>query len=273
VRGLFDAWETTLSRFRPESELSRLNERPGRPVRASTLLLTVLDRALASARDTDGLYDPTLGRRLEDLGYDRSFELIPSVAAGSPPAREPGGAWRAVALDRASGTVVVPPGVRLDLGGIAKGMAVDAAAAALRRAGVTDALVSAGGDLAVVGRPPGRPGWPVAVDGHDGPPVWVARGALATSSVGRRRWRQGDLERHHLLDPRTGEPAAGGLRSVTVAASRCARAEVAAKAALILGPRGGRAFLAERGLSGLLLPASGPPLVVGTWPGERAAPA
>ncbi len=272
VRGLVEAWEATLSRFRPDSELTRLNARPGRPVRVSALLFTALERALAAARETGGLYDPTLGHRLAELGYDRSFELLPRSAAGRPAPVEPGGAWRAVALDPTSGTVVVPPGAGLDLGGIAKGMAVDAAAAALRRAGVAEALVSAGGDLAVFGRPPGRPGWPVAVEGVGGPPVWVAHGSLATSSVSRRRWRQGDVERHHLLDPRTGEPAASGLRSVSVAAARCARAEVAAKVALILGPVDGTAFLADRGLSGLLVPDEGPPLAVGGWPAAGGEP-
>lgn len=272
VRGLFALREEALSRFLPTSELSRLNRSAGRAMEVSPLMLETVDAAIRAAAATGGAFDPTLGRQMAAIGYDRPFGLPRRVTVlGMPPAG-PGGGWREIAVDPARGTVTVPVGTALDFGGIAKGMAVDAAAVALRRAGVAEALVSAGGDLAVFGRPPGRPGWPVAVEGVGGPPVWVAHGALATSSVSRRRWRQGDVERHHLLDPRTGDPAASGLRSVSVAAARCARAEVAAKVALILGPADGAAFLADRGLSGLLVPDEGPPLAVGGWPAAGGEP-
>jgi thiamine biosynthesis lipoprotein len=168
--------------------------------------------------------------------------------------------------------VTLPAGVGVDLGGIGKGMAVDAAVERLRAAGVAVAMVNAGGDLRVLGSPPGAGAWPVAIDGPSGAvTVPLARGALATSGIGRRRWRQGGVERHHLLDPRTGQPAWTGLWSVTVAAATCARAEVAAKTAFILGARAGAGFLAGKGLAGLLATESGAWQTAGPWqgPGER----
>ena len=208
VRGLVEAWEATLSRFRPDSELTRLNARPGRPVRVSALLFTALERALAAARETGGLYDPTLGRRLEELGYDRSFELLPEVAAPDvPPAwsrAAPGGRWPSTA----SG----------DRGGPARGGASTWAGSPRawpstppwpRCAGPGWPRRSSarGGDLAVFGRPPGRPGWPVAVEGVDGPPV-----------VGGPR-RPGHVER---------EPGGAGARA-TPSATTCSTPAPAAR--------------------------------------------
>src|SRR6185437_13177187 len=140
------------------------------------------------------------------------------------------------------------------LGGLAKGMAVDAAIALLADRGVATAAVDAGGDLAVRGLPTGASSWPIAVDAPSGSHrLSLVRGALATSSVARRRWRQGSVERHHLIDPRTGSPSDAALWSVSVAAPTCAQAEVAAKAAFLLGLDDGARFLAERGLSGMFV--------------------
>lgn len=287
VRALFEEWEAALSRFRPESELSRLNARAGAAVGASPLLLRVLRAALDAARATDGMYDPTLGAQMVRMGYDRSFELIEAEhartvgsveateenrrasgsAAGGEPDGEPGGAWRAIGLDERAGTVTLPAGAALDFGGIAKGMAVDAAVAALAGRGVSAALVNAGGDLAVLGVPPGARQWSLAVPGRDG--WWsipLVRGALATSGVARRHWMQDGAARHHLLDPRTGEPARSGLWSATVAAGTCAQAEVAAKVAFLLGRHEGGAFLRRLGLAGLLVGAEGFWSAEGGWP-------
>jgi len=274
VRELFGEWERCLSRFRADSELCELNRRAGAWVDASPLLVAVVGRALAAAVATDGAFDPTLLAQLVALGYDRTFSSLPADRPALARPSAPGGGWRWVGIDPARRRVMVPAGAGLDLGGIAKGMAVDAALDLLRARGIEVALVSAGGDLAVCGTPPGLRGWPVAVEAREGSvDVMLRGGALATSSVGRRRWRQGGRTRHHLLDPRTGEPAAGGLWSVSVAASRCDQAEVAAKAALILGPREGAALLARHGLAALLVQESGARQAVGAWPraGAQAA--
>ena len=270
VQRLFQRWERTLSRFLPFSELAQLNTRAGKPVPVGPLLGRVLRRALAAAVATDGLFDPTVGRRLRQLGYAESFERIGDEPLGGPVA--PTGGWRRVAIDPVSGAVTVPAGFAIDLGGIAKGMAVDAAMTELRGAGVGSALVSAGGDLAVIGLPPRMPAWLVEVDLGEGEreTVGVTAGAMATSTVLVRRWQQDGVERHHLIDPRTGLPADRGVRSVTAVAGSCEQAEVAAKTALMLGPELGAAFLDRQRLAGLLACAGGVRRV-GSWPQPLAA--
>jgi thiamine biosynthesis lipoprotein len=158
----------------------------------------------------------------------------------------------------------------VDLGGIAKGMAVDAALRMLEREGVSNAMISAGGDLGVLGLPSEAHGWVLAVESSAArPSVLLQRGAMATSGLIRRRWKVGGTERHHLLDPRTGEPAQSGLATVTVVAAQCGQAEVAAKVAFLLGREEGERFLLERGLAGLLIDIQGTMAPVGAWPREQ----
>jgi thiamine biosynthesis lipoprotein len=275
VRALFAEWEQSLSRFLPESELARLNRRPGERVRVSATLYTVLRSALAAARATGGLYDPTLRRQLSALGYDRTFDEVAEAAqaASGPADAQPGGGWRTIRVEPDERRVTLPEGVELDFGGIAKGMAVDAAIERLRQLGVASAVVNAGGDLAVLGLPPGGEAWPVAVAGRE--VSWtlpLARGALATSGIARRRWRQGEHERHHLLDPRTGLPAASDLWSVSVTADRCEQAEVAAKVAFMLGSARGADFLRRHRLAGLLVRERGAWITVDPWPDALMTP-
>jgi thiamine biosynthesis lipoprotein len=279
TRALFDEWERALSRFLPESELSRLNAQAGAPVEVSPLLWDVLASALHAARATDGRYDPTLLRQMLAIGYDRTIEEVrrgvPTPAPRGKNARETpvthvtqaGGDWRRIWLDPARRLVTLPEGAGLDFGGIAKGMAVDAALDHLSALNLTPALVNAGGDLAVAGQPPGQSDWPIAVPGLDRHwTIPLRQGAIATSTVMRRNWRQGDVARHHLIDPTTGEPARSDLLSVTVVAPRCRQAEVGAKVALLLGAEAGARFLAEHGMAGLLIPATGGYLTAGRWP-------
>jgi thiamine biosynthesis lipoprotein len=267
VDDLFTTWEDELSRFRSTSGLSRLNAAAGRAAPAGPLLRRVARRALDAAAETDGVFDPLLGRQLEEVGYDVTFECVSSPPPSTAPPT-PGGAWRHVEVDDAAGTITLPAGARLDLGGIAKGMAVDVSISLLQDMGVECALVSAGGDIAVIAEPKG---WPVEVETHDGSAVVsLLRGAIATSTTRRRRWVQGGVERHHLLDAATGLPASSGVRTATVTANTCADAEVAAKVALVLGRDRGSRFLAERGLTGLLV-EDGCSTPVGSWPIPVAA--
>jgi thiamine biosynthesis lipoprotein len=266
VRSLFAQWEQTLSRFRPESELSQLNAHAGSPMAVNPLLYDVVETALQAARATDGLFDPTLLRQLVVAGYDRSFETLSHRLPRALTVPGPGGAWREIQMDAASGQVTLPPGSGLDLGGIAKGMAVDAALERLQDLDIAAALVNAGGDLAVYGSPAEGSDWPIAVPTRHGTyTVALRHGAVATSGIGRRRWRQGPEQRHHLLDPRTGQPA-HGLWSVSVGAQRCVQAEVAAKVACILGPEAGARFLTDNGLSGLLVRQDGICETASGWP-------
>lgn len=259
VEGVFRDWHRICTRFDPDSELSRLNAAAGHRHEVGALLFEVIAAARRAAEATDGLFDPTLLGTLEAIGYDRDFAGLTGVG-GAPAHRSRSaltpstGGWRELELDPEWHTVRLPEGTGLDLGGLAKGMAVDAAIALLADRGVATAAVDAGGDLAVRGLPAGASSWPIAVDAPNASHrLSLVRGALATSSVARRRWRQGPLERHHLIDPRTGSPSATPLWSVSVAAPTCAQAEVAAKVAFLLGPSDGGRFLAERDLSGFFV--------------------
>ena len=268
VQMLFAEWEQTLSRFLTESELSRLNERAGKPVVVGTILWKVLTTALQAARATKGIYDPTLLKQLVMLGYDRSFEILPSLPASTiEPVEMPGGGWRDIHLDHTTHEVTLPKGVALDFGGIAKGMAVDAAIVQLRQIGVRDALVNAGGDLVVTGLPSTMQDWPIAVQGKNR--TWTIplhHGAMATSGIAKRHWQQGQHQRHHLLDPRTGIPVRNGLWSVSVVAGSCEQAEVAAKVAFILGRTRGKDFLITHQFAAILVDEDGGWEAVGSWP-------
>jgi thiamine biosynthesis lipoprotein len=267
VRSLFSEWEQTLSRFLPDSELSRLNQQAGTPVAVSDLLYTVLATALTAAQATEGVYDPAMLDQLVRAGYDSTFDELPAIRFDPIIPGEPGGRWHGIKVDPIYRRVTLPVGIKLDFGGIAKGMAVDTALEVLHQNGITSALVNAGGDLAVLGLLPDDGQWPVAVPGQE--QTWTIplhHGAMATSGIARRHWWQGNKLRHHLLDPRTGLPAESDLWSVTVIADRCEQAEVAAKVAFILGSQKGAEFLRRHRIAGLLIHDDG------TWDGVEPWP-
>ncbi len=219
ARAVIERLERSLSRFQPDSELSRLN-RDGRTTTASRDLARVVGLALAAREATGGLFDPTVHDALVAAGYDRNFDDLPAESPCAPGSGRPCGG--AVWID--GSTIELGSGTSLDLGGIAKGYSVDCAADLLSQAG--PCLVNAGGDLAVRGGT-----WPVAVDG--GPTLAISRGGVATSGRDRRRWRRGGRELHHLIDPLTGAPALGDVLRVTVVAESATDAEVLAKAAFL----------------------------------------
>jgi len=257
VRALFEAWETTLGRFRPGSELSRLNRSGGRTTPVSPLLFQVVEEAIAAARTSGGIFDPTLGVSVRRLGYDRPWgEMRLSGPSLRRPVR-PGGRFRDVRLSRAQGAITLPFGVELDLGGIARGMALDAALAVLEASGFTPALIDTGSEAAATSPPPGGGFWTIRSGSSPDILVPLRRGALATSSILRRHWVRGGFGLHHIVDPRTGLPACSGVLSATVAARSAAQAEVAAKCVVVLGPEAGRNFLRSRNLSALVLTDEG----------------
>lgn len=267
VRDLFAEWETVLSRFIADSELSRLNAAAGTPVAVSDLLYNVLATALTAARATGGVYDPAMLDQLEKIGYDRTFDAIRPGDFDPIIPGEPGGRWRGIKVNPIYREVTLPHGIKLDFGGIVKGMAVDAALERLDEYGIRAALVNAGGDLAVLGHPPTEGVWSIAVPGRERYwPLPLHHGAVATSGIARRHWQQGNVLRHHLLDPRTGLPAQSDLWSVTVVADRCEQAEVAAKVTFILGSRQGAEFLRRYAIAGLLVREDGTWQSVEPWP-------
>jgi thiamine biosynthesis lipoprotein len=235
VQTVFAREEMRFSRFRGESELTRVNERAGRWTKVSSGFAALLRHSLEAAARTGGLFDPTVLPALIAAGYDRDFDEVIAGARGALHPPKPCGRWREVDLD--DDLVHLPQGVGLDFGGVAKGWTVDLAANAALAQGLAWAVVNAGGDLRVAGRTP-RDGIAVAVEDPDDRDQEALRltlegGALATSSVTARAWGPG---LHHLIDPRIGLPASTGVVQATVWAETCAEAEIRSKWALLEGP-------------------------------------
>jgi len=225
--------DNRFSRFRHATEISRVNARAGVWTRVSPPFLELLLLSVEAAQLTGGLFDPTVLPALLAAGYDRDFDDVIAGArlALHPP--EPCGRWPEIEVRRHE--VRLPADTALDFGGIAKGWTVDRAAREIRGL-VPWAVLDAGGDLLVVGRPP-RGGLPIGVEDPDDPAGEVLRlnlehGALATSSVRFRAWAPG---LHHLIDPRTARPADTGIVQATVWAATCVAAEVGSKWALLEG--------------------------------------
>jgi len=218
----FERLEQLMSRFRPDSELTRLN-RDGRIV-ASAELVEVVSLAIAARERTDGAFDPTVHHAVVTAGYDRTFTELPEDAPDDRATAVCGG--RVVVEGR---RIALENGFAVDLGGIGKGFAAERVAERLALAG--PCLVDAGGDIAVRGVPE-TGAWTIAVD--DDLTLGIVAGGVATSGRDRRIWRRGGRERHHLIDPATGRPSETDLLRVTVIAPDAVEAEVLAKA-LFLG--------------------------------------
>jgi thiamine biosynthesis lipoprotein len=268
VRRQFQEVDETCSRFRSNSELSRLNARSGHgDVSLSPLLEEAIVAALDSAAMTGGLVDLTVGRCVEEVGYSVTFR---ELRADGPPlelnVRHVVG-WRALGYDPVAHTLSLPAGVGLDLGASGKAWAADRAAAAVASSLGVSVLVNCGGDIAVGGQAPAG-GWPVRiavdVDAHEWQDVVMFDGGLATSGTTSRRWRRGGIELHHIIDPSTGLPAQTPWAMVSVAAATCVEANAAATAALILGDRA-PAWLDDLKLPGRLVDTRGGVRFAGGW--------
>ncbi len=282
VEGDLARVDRACSRFRPDSDLSRVNARAGRMVRVEPLLLEAIDVALRAARLTDGDVDPALGAALVLAGYDRDWDLIVNGDAGwGPPplgrrvlrAHLRSG-WQTIEVDRELCMARVPIGVQLDLGATAKAWAADRAAHAVHERTGSGVLLSLGGDIATAGDAP-EDGWSVHVTddhraGPDAPGQTIAihGGALATSSTTVRQWRRAGATMHHIIDPRTGQPVQSIWRTVSVAAATCADANIASTAALVRGADAVR-WLAGLGLPARLVRTDGLAQMVGGWPHEE----
>ena len=238
---VLDEVDRACSRFRDDSDLSLANRRPGHPVPASPVLVGALRVALEAAEQTGGLVDPTLGAVLDAAGYDRTFALVPSDDPTPAALPVPSASWRQVRVT--SGTVTVPRGASLDLGATGKAFAADLVALTVAVECRAPVLVSVGGDVRVVDPDGGGPAYPVVVGhsvadlaaGGESARVTLRDGGIATSSTSARRWRRGGRQWHHLVDPRTGHPTAGPVRTVTALGHTAAAANTATTAAIVLG--------------------------------------
>jgi thiamine biosynthesis lipoprotein len=288
VEGELAAVDRACSRFRPDSDLSRVNGARGRFVRVDPLLIEAMQVALRAAELTEGAVDPTLGRALVLAGYDRDWRLMEAdrrelrgsaEKMSDPPPAVPRqliraqvrSGWKTIEMDHERAMLRVPDGIELDLGATAKAWAADRASWAVHDATGAGVLVALGGDIATAGLAP-KGGWRVRVtDDHrsgpetSGQTVSISSGGLATSSTTVRRWRRGDRAMHHIIDPATGEPTTGRLRTVSVAAADCADANIASTAAIVRGAHA-REWLDSLGLPARLVDRVGGVGRVCEWP-------
>jgi thiamine biosynthesis lipoprotein len=253
----FNIWERRLSRFLDDSELSLINRASGQVHLVSPVMAEVIQAALNAAEVSEGIVVPTILEALEAAGYDRSFDQIPPRQDATQGAPSFVGNWLEIEFNSRARSLRTPKGVRLDLGGVAKGWAADRAAGRLSRFG--PAMVDAGGDIAVSGpKLDGRP-WAIGVAdprSQDGQLALlkITRGGVATSGRDYRRWKVNGDWRHHLIDPRTGQPAITDVFSVTVVAPSVREAEIAAKVVAVLGSQEGLDWLDRRNsVAGLLV--------------------
>jgi FAD:protein FMN transferase len=275
LEGELAAIDRACSRFRQDSDLSRVNAAAGGPTAVSESFLEALEVALRAAQLTEGDVDPTIGRAIHAIGYDRDFSALPANRRHSVSAAPVPG-WRSVHLDRRAGTVRVAPGVKLDLGATAKALAADRSARRITEALECGVLVNLGGDVSVAGRAPQGGWWVRVTDDHregganDGQTVSIASGGLATSSTTVRQWTAGGQRRHHIIDPRTGGSAQVIWRTASVAAGSCVDANIACTAAIVRGARAPE-WLRGLGLPSRLVGAGGQVVRLGGWPEETRA--
>ena len=272
VEGFLRDYEARLSRFREDSELSRLNADPREEVPASGLLRSAVSAAIEAAEISSGLVDPTLLDDLRSAGYtdrwtgDERIDLADALAgqrpAPAPASASPAQRWRAIEVDDEAGVIRRPPGLQIDNGGSGKGHAADLASGLLD--GYEHWAVDCGGDIRIGGELAAEREVEIldAFTGRPGESLTVRRGAVATSGLRSRIWRSSDgSPAHHLLDPSTGSPAFTGLVSATALAPTALEAETLAKTALLSGPAGARRILARHG--GITVDEQGNPERIG----------
>lgn len=261
------------NRFEPMSEISRINASAGRMIPVSGRTIALVDAALDAAAETGGAVDPTVGLHLLRAGYAKDIEEIRDRLVFVPDIdSEPQQAdWTQVKVDHDFGLVGIPAGMSLDLGATAKSWTADIVAYAIANSLNGGVLIEIGGDVAVAGIK--KDPWQVGVSERAGEPgqrIGLTHGGLATSSTAARRWRTASGEAHHIIDPRTGRPAEGRIRTATVWAPSAVKANTASTAAIILGDEAPE-FLLDLGLAARLVDTAGRITTFGEWPGQREA--
>jgi thiamine biosynthesis lipoprotein len=258
----FEGWEQVLSRFRPDSELSRLNRTFDQPVEVSDTLWDVFQYSQSAETITNGLVTPTVLDAMIGAGYNQNFDSLPrnqirqglqDFSAVSP--------LSLVTWDEKSQTICLPYGVRLDFGGVAKGWAAHQTAERLKKYGPT--VMNAAGDIAISDSLANGEPWKIGVSNPfekdtDFETLKLNRCGVATSGRDRRRWNQNGLPRHHIIDPQTGQPAETNVMTATIVAPTVMEAEAAAKAVLILGGEEGPKWIeSDPSLAGIIVLENG----------------
>lgn len=277
IQAQLDAVDAQMSTWKPDSDLSRFNAAPAGSWHVlPPELFTVIDTALALARDTGGAYDPTVGPlvNLWGFGPGPKTRVTPDAAALAAARARVG--WQRIAVDRETRRVRQPGGAYIDLSSIAPGFAVDQVSRYLEREGVADFLVEHGGELRARGHRPGAHGWRVGIeqpDTDDGLALVVVLNDRASGSSGdyRKFYELHGQRLSHHIDPRTGAPVTHALASVTVLADDGLHADSTAAALSILGPDAGLAYAREHGIAALFLTRSADGFTQTMTPGFAAA--
>jgi thiamine biosynthesis lipoprotein len=258
----FEEWEQCLSRFREDSELSRLNLSLGQSTRVSQTMWDVLQLAQRANRESGGLVTPQVLNSMEAIGYDRSFDFLDkSNGAVNHLVAQSDCSLENVITDPSDHSVILSEGARLDFGGAAKGWAAHQTMRRLSPYG--PAMVNAGGDIAISNLMQGGIFWEVSIIDPMHPETHIAvlrvgRGGVATSGRDFRNWSQGGVQRQHIIDPKTGLPAKTDILSATIVAATVMDAEMSAKTVFILGSTKGLSWLEKQaGLAGFLVLESG----------------
>jgi thiamine biosynthesis lipoprotein len=274
LRGELERVDRLASRFRPDSELSRLNASEDRPVQVSKGLAELIEVSLRAARLSGGAVDPTIEGSMNRIGYDCDFAAMSKDQPERRPAAQPAPGWQSVRWEAGSRTVTLPRGVTLDVGATAKAACADRAAAVIAGRVGCGVLVSIGGDLSIAGLAPAG-GWSVGLSDVSGSAadqvrqvVALESGGLATSGSAARSWTREGRAVHHLIDPATGLPADSPWRTVAVAAVSCVDANVAATAAVIKGSDAPR-WLTALGLPAVLVSTTGEVVRTEGWPSSE----
>jgi thiamine biosynthesis lipoprotein len=274
VRAEIEAIDRTCSRFRDDSDLSRVNASAGEWTRVDPLLIDAVEVAVRAARITDGAVDPSVGRAMIRLGYDRDFRRVAAEGPAVPmPVPAASSRWRGVEIRRASSEIRIPDDVALDLGATGKAFAADRAATRAATTTGGGVLVGLGGDISVAGPAPAN-GWSIGIaEDHAARPergetISITAGGVATSTTTVRAWRRGSVRIHHVVDPRTGLPARAPWRTVSVCANTCVDANTASTAAIVLG-EAAVDWLARQRLPARMVRSDGSVVRLGGWPERR----
>jgi len=258
----FEDWEQTLSRFRVDSELTRLNRTFDQPVEVSEVFWEVFQYAISANAITNGLVTPTVLDAMLEAGYDQSFDYLPryqsrietqTLTTVNPLAL--------VTWNEAARTICLPYGVHLDFGGVAKGWAAHQTSERLKQYG--PALMNAAGDISISAALANGDGWQIGVRNPFEPEkdiesLKLKRCGVATSGRDRRRWSQNGSLRHHIIDPKTGLPAETDVMTATIIAPTVMEAEAVAKAVLIMGGEQGMEWIeSDPTLAGIIVLESG----------------
>jgi FAD:protein FMN transferase len=249
--------ESIWSRFDRNSELVALNESGGQWFSVSVDLLDIVNRCATAYRMTSGAFDPTVIDSLERLGYDRTFSSVPANAGNIPQPIKAHG-FTSVEIDVEQQRIRMPDGVRLDLGGIGKGLAADRVAAFTVAGGARSVCVSLGGDLHVAGEPSEAGGWPLPIQhplhrDREFATTRLTTGGIVTSTTLERTWRRSGRPYHHIVDPGSGDSSRTDVAAAIVSHGSTATAEVLAKAAIVVGLAASEQLVVDNGAWGWFL--------------------